>query len=152
MIFTLEVRMERKKPSQLRGYPMMLCVGIAFVFAGFQSAKAQDDLPTKVPSAMYPESQTTVQTRKNTLVPSKRYKLSVDLSETVYALPAVDVNKIEKRAANQIGVNRTVNVSMKSHGKPYPNADGSEIRILSIRSPGAVGIRVHFENFDLPDR
>jgi hypothetical protein len=118
---------------------------------GFRSPNGQENLPTRVPSATSPDSKTTaMQTRENTLLPSAKYKLSVDVSETVYSLPALDLSNF-KQKPNQIGINRTIDVSMKGAGKLYRNADGSEILILAIKSPGAVGIRVHLEDFNLPE-
>ena len=143
--------MKRKEVSSLNRYCLLLCASIIFVFAGFQTVIAQEDLPTKVPSVASPKSETTAQTRQSSSLPSKKYGLRADFSETVYALPAIDISKIEKKAANQIGFNRTMDASMKTYGKRYANVDGSEIRVLSIKSPGALGIRVHFEDFDIPE-
>jgi hypothetical protein len=52
---------------------------------------------------------------------------------------------------NQIGVNRSVEVSPNTRAQKFVNPDGSEVIVLIIKSSGASGIGVHFRNFALTD-
>jgi hypothetical protein len=52
---------------------------------------------------------------------------------------------------NQIGVNRSVEVSPNTRAQKFVNPDGSQIIVLTIRSSGASGISVHFRDFALAD-
>jgi Fibronectin type III domain./Trypsin. len=52
---------------------------------------------------------------------------------------------------NQIGVNRSVEVSPNTRAQTFVNPDGSEVIVLIIKSSGASGIGVHFRNFALAD-
>jgi hypothetical protein len=52
---------------------------------------------------------------------------------------------------NQIGVNRSVDVSPNMRAQKFVNPDGSQIIVLIIKSSGASGIGVHFRNFALAD-
>ena len=128
---------------------LFLALAITFVFA--QRVAGQEGSPIRVPAAQSPETGPINRlTRDSAPLPSRRYKLSVDVSEPTFAFPVLDLGQIEKKAPNQIGVNRSVDISAKSWAKSFKNDDGSEIQIITIKSPGAVGIRVHFDAFDLP--
>jgi hypothetical protein len=50
---------------------------------------------------------------------------------------------------NQIGVNRSVEVSPNTRAQNFVNPDGSQIIVLIIKSSGASGIGVHFRDFAL---
>jgi hypothetical protein len=52
---------------------------------------------------------------------------------------------------NQIGVNRSVEVSPNTGAQKFVNPDGSQIIVLIIKSSGASGIGVHFRDFALAD-
>jgi hypothetical protein len=52
---------------------------------------------------------------------------------------------------NQIGVNRSVEVSPNTRAQKFVNPDGSQIIVLIIKSSGASGIGVHFRDFALAD-
>jgi lysyl endopeptidase len=52
---------------------------------------------------------------------------------------------------NQIGINRSVEVSPTSRAQKFVNPDGSQLIVLIIKSAGASGIGVHFRNFALAD-
>src|SRR5438552_5405558 len=109
----MEVLMKQHTFSQLSKSSYLCSVVIAFTVVICQTAAAQTVPPTRVPSAMSPESTISVQTKQNTVLPSKKYKLSWNLSDTIYELPEVELAQIAAKAANQIGVNRDVHVSMK---------------------------------------
>ena len=52
---------------------------------------------------------------------------------------------------NQIGVNRSVEVSPNTRAQTFTNPDGSQIIVLIVKSAGASGRGVHFRNFALAD-
>ena len=52
---------------------------------------------------------------------------------------------------NQIGVNRSVEVSPNTRAQKFVNPDGSQVIVLIIKSSGASGIGVHFRDFALAD-
>jgi len=52
---------------------------------------------------------------------------------------------------NQIGVNRSVDVSPNTRAQKFVNPDGSQMIVVIIKSSGASGIGVHFRNFALVD-
>ena len=64
-------------------------------------------------------------------------------------LGPVGYSFVAAEAPNQIGVNRSVEVSPKTRAQKFVNRDGSEIIVLIIKSSGASGIGVHFRNFAL---
>jgi hypothetical protein len=53
--------------------------------------------------------------------------------------------------ANQIGVNRSVEVSPNTRTQKFVNPDGSQTIVLIIKSSGASAIGVHFRDFALAD-
>jgi hypothetical protein len=52
---------------------------------------------------------------------------------------------------NQIGINRSVQVSPNTRAQEFVNPDGSQLIVLIVKSSGASGIGVHFRNFGLAD-
>src|SRR5262249_27952649 len=52
---------------------------------------------------------------------------------------------------NQVGVNRSVEVSPNTRAQKFVNPDGSQVIVLVIKSSGASGVGVHFRNFSLAD-
>jgi hypothetical protein len=52
---------------------------------------------------------------------------------------------------NQIGVNRSVEVSPNTRAQKFVNPDGTEVIVLIIKSSGASGVGLHFRNFALAD-
>jgi hypothetical protein len=118
---------------------------------GVTPAGVRQNQSGRVESATSPTPKTTAaQTREKALLPSARYKLPADASERAYVLPDVDLSNA-KRRPNQIGVDRATNLFVRGAGRLNRNADGSEILLLAVRSPGAVGVRVHLEDFDIPE-
>jgi hypothetical protein len=91
-------------------------------------------------------------TRSNTILPSVRAGISASIDEITETLPPLEPAKTQGLRAEQIGVGRAAEISSSSHGKVWVNhKDGTQIRLFALRSPGAVGIRVHLDNFDLAD-
>ena len=91
-----------------------------------------------------------MRTRAETDLPSVRYGSHIDLNQ-----PGVTLEKLDARSltleSNQIGVNRSVEVSPNTRAQKFVNPDGSQIIVLIIKSSGASGIGVHFRNFALAD-
>ena len=91
-----------------------------------------------------------MRTRADTDLPSVRYGSHIDLNQ-----PGMTLEKLEARSLtlepNQIGVNRSVEVSPNTRAQKFINPDGSQIIVLIIKSSGASGMGVHFRNFALAD-
>ena len=91
-----------------------------------------------------------MRTRTETDLPSVRYGSQIDLNQ-----PGVTLEKLDARSlaleVNQIGVNRSVEVSPNTRAQKFVNPDGSQIIVLIIKSSGASGIGVHFRDFALAD-
>ena len=119
------------------------CLSLGVVMAG------QEKYPS-VPTVTSPLIPYEVQPRPNVTLPSKQHRLQVNLPEIVIELPALDLKLSQPRAANQIGVNRPIGIASQGQGQRFRNADGTQIQLLAIKSPGAVKVRVHFTNVDLP--
>ena len=91
-----------------------------------------------------------MRTRADTPLPSGRYGLQIDLNQPSVALDQLDIRSFALEP-NQIGVNRSVEVSPNTRAQKFLNPDGSQIIVLTIKSSGASGIGVHFRNFALAD-
>jgi len=91
-----------------------------------------------------------MRTRADTDLPSVRYGSHIDLNQPSVTLKQVDARSLTLEP-NQIGVNRSVEVSPNTRAQKFINPDGSQLIVLIIKSPGASGIGVHFRNFDLAD-
>jgi len=69
--------------------------------------------------------------------------------------PDVTLERLDARSLslepNQIGVNRSVDVSPNTRAQKFVNPDGSQLIVLIIKSSGASGMGVHFHNFALAD-
>ncbi len=91
-----------------------------------------------------------MRTRAETDLPSVRYGSHIDLSQ-----PSVTLEQLNARslplAPNQVGVNRSVEVSPNTRAQKFVNPDGSQLIVLIIKSLGASGVGVHFRNFALAD-
>ena len=90
-----------------------------------------------------------MRTRADTILPSMRYHLQIDLNQTSATLNRLDIHSVELDAPNQIGVNRSVALSSKSRAQKFLNPDGSQVIVLVIKSTNASGIGIHFRDFDL---
>jgi hypothetical protein len=130
---------------------VLLAVGILTLAGSFglQAAAKNDPFPT-VPTVAAPAvGRTQAQTKGTTDLPSKRYNLQVDLSQVTYNLGPLNLNSVTRKKPNQVGVSRTTEISSTTQGQRFNNPDGTRILFLVIKSPGAVGIRVHFDHFEL---
>jgi hypothetical protein len=91
-----------------------------------------------------------MRTRTDTDLPSVRYGSHIDLNKPSVTLEQLDARSLTLEP-NQIGVNRSVEVSPNTRAQNFVNPDGSQIIVLTIKSSGASGIGVHFRNFALAD-
>jgi hypothetical protein len=91
-----------------------------------------------------------MRTRADTDLPSVRYGSHVDLNQPSVTLEQLDARSLTLEP-NQIGVNRSVEVSPNTRAQKFVNPDGSQIIVLIIKSSGASGVGVHFRNFALAD-
>ncbi len=140
------------------GLLIVALAGFTFAIPAVNASKSkplsqsQQEISQQVSSfARVPSGTAQEKTKANTILPSNRYGVEVaDYAEITYTLDPLDLNAIRPEAANQIGVGRVVGISSTAIGKLIVNQDGSKIRVFAIKSPGAHGIRIHFEDFDLP--
>ena len=91
-----------------------------------------------------------MRTRADTDLPSVRYGSHIDLNQPSVTLEQLDARSLTLEP-NQIGVNRSVEVSPNTRAQKFVNPDGSQIIVLIIKSSGASGVGVHFRNFALAD-
>jgi lysyl endopeptidase len=111
---------------------------------------AQTAPPVTVPTIVSTGSDRgDMQTRADTVLPSMRYHLQIDVSQTSAILDQLDARSVELDGPNQIGVNRSVALSSKSRAQKFLNPDGSQVIVLVIKSTNAYGVGVHFRDFDL---
>lgn len=90
-------------------------------------------------------------TRSTVDLPSKRFGVSVNSLRISYELGSVDPSAMSNLQENQIGINRPITEDVDSRAVTIRNSDGSRLRVFSLKSPGAEGLRIHFEGFDLPE-
>ena len=90
-------------------------------------------------------------TRSNVELPSKSLDVPADELAPVVDLGPLDPGALSNLLDNQIGVNRSVNEDADAQAVTAQNPDGAVIRLFSIKSQDAKGLRVHFEGFDLPE-
>jgi hypothetical protein len=91
-----------------------------------------------------------MRTRAEADLPSVRYASHIDLNQPGLTLEPVDARSLALEP-NQIGVNRSVDVSPNTRAQKFVNPDGSQIIVLIIKSSGASGVGAHFRNFALAD-
>jgi len=117
------------------------------------SARDQKESPQAVQSTVYRTDKMLHEaTRSNTILPSVRAGISAPTNEITETLPALDSARLQGLKPEQIGVGRPADISSSSQGKLWLNhKDNTQLRLFALRSPGAVGIRVHLDNFDLGD-
>ena len=89
-------------------------------------------------------------TRADADLPSVRYGSHIDLNQPGVTLEQLDARSLTLEP-NQIGINRSVEVSPNTRAQKFVNPDGSQLIVLIIKSSGASGIGVHFRNFALAD-
>ena len=115
------------------------------------NAQTQPEPEITVPSMVSTGSDAGgMHTRADATLPSARYGSGINLNQATVTLEPVDVRSLTLEA-EQVGINRSVEVSPNMHAQKFVNPDGSQIIVLIIKSTGASGIGVHFRNFDLAD-
>ena len=90
-------------------------------------------------------------TRSTVELPSSRYRVKVNNLAISYELSAVEPGAMSNLQENQIGINRPITENVDGRAVTIRNSDGSRLRVFSLKSPGAEGLRIHFEDFDLPE-
>ena len=136
---------------------------IAFGLLSAASLTILFALPTQQPNNAQAEPEVTVpstvsssgdnggmRNRADTVLPSARYGAHKDLNQPSVSLEQLDIRSFALKE-NQIGVNRSVQVTPKTRAQKTVNPDGSEVIVLIIKSPRASGIGVHFRNFEVSD-
>jgi hypothetical protein len=106
-------------------------------------------VPTSIPQVSAREFGAS--TRSAVELPSKRYRVAVEKQAPVNELGALEPARLLNLRANQIGVDRQITQDLDGGAKEVANADGTALRLFSIKSTGAQAIRVHFRGFDLPE-
>ena len=115
------------------------------------SGNPQTEPDVSLPGMVSNDSDSTgIRTRANADLPSARYGSHIDLNQPGVTLEQLDARSLTLEP-NQIGVNRSLEVSPNTRAQKFVNPDGSQIIVLIIKSSGASGIGVHFRNFALAD-
>jgi hypothetical protein len=124
---------------------------LLFALANTQaSGNAQVEPEVTVPAIVSSSSDNGgMRTRVDTVLPRMRYGWQLDPSAASVTLEPLDIRSVTMKAPNQIGVNRSVAVSLTTRAQKFVNPDGSQIIVLIIKSSGASGTGVHFRNFAL---
>lgn len=91
-----------------------------------------------------------VRTRNNTQLPSRTYGVQVKRAVRRIEMSSVTISRKELKFQNQIGIERRLKIDFRKSARVSTNPDGSTVNLLLIRSPKAAGIRVNFDEFDLP--
>src|SRR5262245_9332055 len=115
------------------------------------NSNAQSESEESVPGIISTGSENGgMRTRADTDLPSVRYGSHIDLNQPSVILAPLDARSLTLEP-NQIGVNRSVEVSPNTRAQKFVNPDGSQVIVLVIKSSGASGVGVHFRNFSLAD-
>jgi hypothetical protein len=91
-----------------------------------------------------------MRTRADVDLPSVRYGSHIDVNQPSVTLEQLDARSLTLEP-NQVGVNRSVEVSPNTRAQKFVNPDGSQLIVLVIKSSGASGTGVHFHDFALAD-
>ena len=84
--------------------------------------------------------------------PGRKNQLELDLKENTFTLNAVSAASLPPSDPRQVGILRSSRLSSESIASRLRLSDGRILKTFAIKSPGAVSIRVHFENINLgPD-
>ena len=117
----------------------------------FGSPNPQTEPEVSVPSIVSTSSDNGgMRTLADTDLPSVRYGSHIDLNQPSVTLEQLDARSLTLEP-NQIGINRSVEVSPNTRAQKFVNPDGSQTIVLIIKSSGASGVGVHFRNFALAD-
>jgi hypothetical protein len=144
----------KTKISGLIGFVLLSAVSLTTLF-GSSNTQSSGNLQTEpevtLPGLVSNSSDSGgMRTRADTDLPSVRYGSQINVNQPSLTLDSLDVRSFALKP-NQIGVNRSVQISPNIRAQKFVNPDGSQINVLIIRSSGASGIGVHFRNFVLDD-
>jgi Trypsin-like peptidase domain len=138
----------------LIAFVLLLAASVTVLFAlpnTSPSRNPQTEPEETVPSTVSTSSDNGgMRTRAEIDLPNVRYGAQIDLNQ-----PSVILERLDFRSfvlePNQIGVNRSVELSPNTRAQKFANPDGSELIVLIIKSSGASGISIHFRSFALAD-
>ena len=144
----------KKKIRNLVAFVLFLAASVTLLFAlpnASPSGNPRTEPEETVPSIISTSSDNAgMRTRDDIDLPSVRYGAQIDLNRPGVTLDALDVRSFALEP-NQIGVNRSVELSPNTRAQKFVNPDGSELIVLIIKSSDASGVSVHFRNFALAE-
>ncbi|GEM_PF-5134292 len=98
--------------------------------------------------AIVPEAQVVIPEAPQPLPPSAQDRTGYDTSRNMVVLEPLTVSR---GAPDEAGIVRAVSFDGQRHGAWAKRSDGSYLYLVSIRSPGAAGVRLHFESVSMPE-
>ena len=143
----------KTKIRNLVTFVLLLAASLTMLFGSppQPSGNPQADPDESLPGIVSNDSDNAgMRTRANADLPSVRFGSHIDLTQPGVTLEQLDARSLSLEP-NQIGVNRSVEVSPNTRAQKFVNPDGSQVIVLIIKSPGASGVGVHFRNFALAD-
>ena len=144
----------KTKIRSIIAFVLLLAASVTMLFAlpnTSSSGNHQTEPEVTVPGIVSTSSDNGgMRTRADIDLPSVRYGSHIDLNQPSVTLAPLDIRSFALNA-NQVGVNRSVEVSPNTRAQKFVNPDGSEVIVLIIKSSGASGIGVHFRDFALAD-
>ncbi|MGB8510443.1 MAG: hypothetical protein WCD76_18865, partial [Pyrinomonadaceae bacterium] len=139
----------KSRRTWMRTLLLFSCVWL-MLFA--TTVHAQQEHIPRVPSATAPGSPSIPANQSDkSVLPSRRYDINFDPVGIAYKLEALGPDGARGLAPNQIGVRRALELSPNEVARQFTNPDGTVVRVLALTSPGARGLRLHFEEFDLSE-
>ncbi|MGH9830868.1 MAG: hypothetical protein ACREDR_47285, partial [Blastocatellia bacterium] len=106
-------------------------------------------VPSRIRLKAGGQQQNAIQSR--TKLPSDVYGAKVPLDDITLIISPTSGETLENLKPEQIGVGRPVEISSGKRGRLIRNPDGTSLRMIALKSAGAVQIRVHLQNLDLAD-
>src|SRR6476659_5832493 len=143
----------KTKIRNLVAFVLLLAASLTMLFGSptQPSGNSQIEPDESLPGIVSNESDNAgMRNRANADLPSVRYGSQIDLTQPGVTLEQLDARSLSVEP-NQIGENRSVEVSPNTRAQKFVNPDGSQIIALVIKSSGASGVGVHFRNFALAD-
>ena len=144
----------KTKIRSIIAFVLLLAASVTMLFAlpnTSSSGNHQTEPEVTVPGIVSTSSDNGgMRPRADMDLPSVRYGSHIDLNQPSVTLARLDIRSFALNA-NQVGVNRSVEVSPNTRAQKFVNPDGSEVIVLIIKSSGASGIGVHFRDFALAD-
>ena len=122
--------------------------GILLVARPSSRASAQATNP-RVATIAASRSNAGLQLSSNDL-PATRSGLRVEINQATRTLDHLNSEFIQSSDPTRIGVTRTLGLRSDAVASVHSTAAGVSLKLFAIRSPGARGIRVHFEGFNIP--